>query len=172
MDPNDWKSGNPGQNKPTEYRGKIDIRIARDGTWFHEGTPIRRRAITEYFSTILRKGSDGNFYLVTSAEKWRIEVEDAPFMAIDVEADGSAEQQDLVFTTNVGDQVTAGVKHMLRVALDPDTQEPAPYIMVRDGLEACINRSTFYRLVGYGVEKNGQLVVWSNGSCFVLGDLE
>lgn len=75
-------------------------------------------------------------------------------------------------TTNAGDQVTAGVKHMLRLALDPDTQEPTPYVMVRDGLEACINRSTFYRLVGYGVEKDGQLVVWSNGSCFVLGDLE
>ncbi|GAB4348157.1 MAG: DUF1285 domain-containing protein [Gammaproteobacteria bacterium] len=154
-----------------ELCGEIDIRIARDGTWYHEGSPIRRQRMVELFSTVLRKDPDGCYYLVTPVEKLKIEVEDAPFIAIAMEAAGEGEEQVLVFTTNVGDQVVAGEQHPLRLAVDPVTGEPSPYVMVRDGLEARINRPTFYHLVDRAVEQEGRLRVWSNGTLFELGDV-
>lgn len=152
-----------------EHCGDIDIRIAGDGTWYHEGSPIRRPRMVELFSTVLRKDSDGEFYLVTPVEKMRIRVDDAPFIAIDVEAAGEGKEQILAFTTNVGEQVVAGDRHPLRVEVDAESQEPSPYVMVRDGLEARINRPTFYHLVELGEEHDGELGVWSSGHYFVLG---
>ncbi len=154
-----------------ENCGDIDIRIARDGTWYHEGAPIKRQRLVVLFSTVLRKDADGEFYLVTPVEKMRIHVEDAPFTAIDMEAAGEGDQQVLAFTTNMGEQVIVDETHPLRVETDRETQEPSPYVMVRDGLEARIARSTFYHLVERGVEQNGRLGIWSSGCYFVLGDL-
>ncbi len=152
--------------------GDIDIRIARDGRWFHEGTPIRRERMVKLFSTILRKDDDGEFYLVTPVEKMRIRVDDAPFVAVDLDAAGSGREQVLVFTTNVGDQVVADEQHPLRVVEDAQTGEPSPYVMVRAGLEALINRPTFYRLAECMQEQQGVHGVWSSGQFFPLqGDL-
>jgi len=154
-----------------ENCGEIDIRIARDGTWYHEGAPIKRQRMVELFSTVLRKDPDGEFYLVTPVEKMRIRVDDAPFTAITLDAAGDGDQQVLVLSTNVGDQVTVDESHPLRVEIHEKTQEPSPYVMIRDGLEARINRSTFYHLVERGIEQNGHFGVWSCGSYFVLGEL-
>ncbi len=122
--------------------GEIDIRIRRDGVWLHEGTPIGREALVRLFSTVLRKDPDG-VHLVTPVEKLRIEVEDAPFIAVRVDRRGDA----LVFATNVGDEVAAGPDDPIRVNIDAQTGEPAPYVHVRRGLEARIARPVFYELV-------------------------
>ncbi len=123
--------------------GDIDIRIARDGTWYHEGAPIGRKELVRLFSTILRRDPDG-YHLVTPAEKMRIVVEDAPFLAVLLDADGAGREQTLRFTTNVGDVTVAGPDNPIRVETDPKTAEPAPYIHVRKELEARIARAPFY----------------------------
>jgi len=152
--------------------GDIDIRIARDGTWFHQGRPIVRKELVRLFSTILRKDPDG-FVLVTPAEKLRIVVEDAPFLAVLLDVSGSGGSQKLLFTTNVGDQSEAGSANPIRVVSDPETGEPAPYVHVRKGLEARIARAVFYQLADLAVpgerEHAGYLGVWSGGQFFPLG---
>lgn len=152
--------------------GDIDIRIARDGTWFHEGTPIARRELVRLFSTILRKDEDG-YHLVTPAEKLRIEVEDAPFLAVLLDVEGEGSGQRLIFTTNVGDVTVAGADNPIRVETDAVTEEPAPYVHVRRGLEAKIARAVFYRLADLAVPgegaRKGTLGVWSGGVFFPLG---
>lgn len=157
-----------------EVSGEIDIRIARDGTWFHEGGPIRRQAMVRLFSSILRRDPDGEFYLVTPVEKLRLTVEDAPFVAVEMTVHGSGRQQVLTFRTNVDDEVMAGPEHPLRVEIDPDSQEPSPYLHIRGDLEALITRSVFYELVELAGEEvldgTTQFGVWSAGAFFVLGD--
>lgn len=152
--------------------GEIDIRIARDGTWFHQGMPIGRRELVRLFSTILRKDGDA-YYLITPAEKMRIRVEDAPFLAVLLEVQGSGQDQQLVFTTNVGDETIAGDRHRIRVENDPVTNEPAPYIHVRGGLEARISRNVFYQLAEIAIPGegafSGKVGVWSDGVFFPLG---
>lgn len=122
--------------------GDIDIRIAADGTWFHEGSPIGREPLVKLFASILRLDPDG-YYLVTPVEKMRIRVDDAPFIAVRVDKVGEA----LRFLTNVGDVVEAGSGHDLRVTIDPRTDEPRPYVHVRRGLEARLTRPVFYEIV-------------------------
>ncbi len=149
--------------------GDIDIKIARDGTWFHDGTPIGRKELVRLFSTILRKDADG-FHLVTPAEKMRIQVEDAPFIAVLLDAEGEGRAQTLTFTTNVGDQTVAGAENPIRVETDPASGEPAPYVHVRKGLEARISRNVFYQLADLAVPgEGGMLGVWSGGKFFPLG---
>lgn len=146
--------------------GAIDIRIARDGTWFHLGRPIVRRELVRLFSTVLRREADG-FYLVTPAEKLRITVEDAPFMAVLMDAEGEGLEQKLTFTTNVGDSVVADAAHPIRV--ETKAGEPVPYIMARAGLDARIARSVYYRLADLAVpDATGKLGVWSGGQFFLL----
>lgn len=132
------------------FCGDLDIVIKRDGTWFYLGTPIGRPALVRLFAGIL-KLEDGRYYLVTPVEKVGITVEDAPFIAVDftVTSAGSPDQA-LTFTTNVEDSVTAGPDTRLRITRDPETGEPAPYVMVRRGLEARIDRKSFYRMVDLG----------------------
>jgi hypothetical protein len=148
--------------------GEIDIVIKRDGTWFHEGTPIGREALVRLFSTVLRLDPDG-MHLVTPGEKLKITVEDAPFVAVRVDRVEGV----LRFTTNVGDEVEAGPGNAIRVAEEPDSDMPAPYLHVRAGLEARINRPVFYELVEMAEERDTprgpQLGVESNGVFFPVG---
>ena len=125
--------------------GQIDMRIARDGTWFYMGTPIGRPELVRLFSTILRKDGD-DYVLVTPVEKVGITVDDAPFVAVDF----NPVDEGLEFETNVGDRVVAGPAHPIRVVRDPETGEPSPYILIRANLEALIDRKSFYRLVEIG----------------------
>lgn len=128
------------------FCGDLDIRIARDGTWFYLGTPIGRPALVKLFSNIL-KLEDGKYFLVTPVEKVGITVDDAPFVAVDFSISGQGQSQSVEFVTQVGDKVRADAAHPLRVVRDPQNDEPAPYVMVRNGLEALIDRKSFYRLV-------------------------
>ena len=146
--------------------GDIDIRIAADGRWFHEGREIKRERLVALFATVLRRDADG-YCLVTPVEKWRIAVEDAPFLAIDMESDGGGATRRLIFTTNVGDHVLADAEHRIEV-FDAESA-PRPYLDVRDGLRARIARSVFYRLVDCCDVAQGELAVWSGGERFVLG---
>lgn len=149
--------------------GDMDMRIVRDGRWYHEGGEIRREALVRVFSTILKR-EDEDYFLVTPIEKWRITVEDVPFVAVDVEAEGKGAAQVLRFVTNVGDVVEAGPDHAIRV--EDEGEEPAPYVMVRAGLEARIDRKSFYRMVDLGEEAeiDGRRYygVWSGGAFFPL----
>ena len=140
------------------FCGDLDIRIARDGTWFYLGTPIGRPALVKLFASILKKEA-GKYYLVTPVEKVGIQVDDAPFVAVDVDhRDG-----DLHFTTQVGDTMIAGPDHPIRVERDPETGEPSPYVLVRSNLEALIDRKSFYRLVDLGLHE-----IWKGESWFGL----
>lgn len=151
-----------------ENCGDIDIVIRRDGLWMHEGSPIGRKELVRLFSTVLRRDPDG-YFLVTPVEKMRITVEDAPFHAVRVDARDGA----LVFTTDVGDETEASDDNPIRVETDPVTGEPAPYVHVRRGLEARIDRPVFYELVAMAEERETpdgpQLGVTSNGRFFPLG---
>jgi len=150
------------------FCGEIDIRIARDGTWFHQGTPIGRKEIVRLFSTILRKEGD-HYFLVTPVEKMRIRVDDVPFTAVLLDRHGEDANQRLVFTTNVGDEVVASEENPMHVT---DAGGPAPYIHVRRGLEARISRNVFYQLAEFAVPGDGGMGVWSQGRFFVLGPCE
>jgi hypothetical protein len=153
------------------FCGDIDMRIARDGTWFYLGTPIGRAPMVRLFSSILKREGDA-FFLVTPVEKVGITVDDAPFVAVDFTAEGAGRDQRLTFTTQVGDEVTAGPGHPIRSERDPATGEPAPYVMVRRGLEALIDRKSFYRLADLLAEEEigGVLPsgLWSDGAFFPL----
>lgn len=147
--------------------GEIDIRIAANGDWYHEGELIKRFAIARVFSTILRL-DEGRHYLVTPGEKLRIHVDDAPFLAIDMETEGKGRARRILFATNMGDVVPVDANHPIRVE-DRDGQ-PRPYVEVRHGLRALIARSVFYRLVDLADEEaSGEFSVWSDGTRFVLG---
>ncbi|MEO0692309.1 MAG: DUF1285 domain-containing protein [Pseudomonadota bacterium] len=151
------------------FCGDLDMRIARDGTWFYLGTPIGRPGLVRLFSSILRRDGD-DYFLVTPVEKVGITVEDAPFVAIDFEATGEGADQSLTFETHVGDRVTAGPEHPIRVMRDAETGEPSPYVLVRANLEALIDRKSFYRLVEIGahheVEGERWFGLWSGGAFF------
>lgn len=128
------------------FCGDLDIRISRDGTWFYLGTPIGRFELIKLFSGILRKEGD-KYFLVTPIEKVGITVEDAPFVAVDYTVSGSGVSQSLTFETQVGDFSVAGPENPIRVLRNPQTGEPSPYVHIRAGLEALIDRKSFYRLV-------------------------
>jgi len=154
------------------FCGDIDMRIARDGTWFYMGTPIGRKPMVKLFSTIIRRDGD-DYFLITPVEKVGIKVDDAPFVAVTLEVEGQGESQVLRFTTNVDEQVEADIEHPLRVVIDPDTQEPSPYLRVRTNLEALVHRNAFYQLVELAITRpiNGKnwLGVWSGGVFFPIG---
>jgi hypothetical protein len=155
------------------FCGDLDIRIARDGTWYYLGTPIGRQPLVQLFASVLRKDEDGKTYLVTPVEKIGIIVEDAPFVAVDVEQGSGPLGPVLTFETNLGDRVELGPEHPLRVVIDTVTDEPRPYILVRGRLEALIDRKTFYRLAAIGEmrhEADGGTAfgLVSNGAFFAI----
>ena len=141
------------------FCGDLDMRIARDGTWFYLGTPIGRRPLVKLFASVLKREGDA-YFLVTPVEKVGIKVDDAPFVAVDFTAQGAGEAQVLTFTTNVDDTAEAGEAHPIRMTIDPATGEPAPYILIRRNLEALIDRKSFYRLVDLGTEQEIDGVAW------------
>ncbi|MCP5072438.1 MAG: DUF1285 domain-containing protein [Rhodobacteraceae bacterium] len=154
-----------------EFCGDLDMRIARDGTWFYLGTPIGRKPLVKLFSSILRKDGD-DYFLVTPVEKVGITVDDAPFVAIDFDAEGNGKAQNLKFLTQVDDEAVAGPDNPIRVARDPETGEPSPYVLIRANLEALIDRKSFYRLVDLGehrvTEGDSWFGVWSGGVFFPI----
>jgi hypothetical protein len=145
--------------------GDIGLAIARDGTWFYEGTPIQRMPLVKLFASVLCR--EGNaYYLVTPVEKVLIAVEGLPFVAVAMERHGSGKTQRLTFRTNVDDEVTAGSKHPL--GFEAGEGGPVPFVEVRNGLRARLARPVYYELAAFAVEapKGKELGVWSGGSFF------
>ncbi len=150
------------------------MRIARDGAWYHQGGRIDRMALVKLFSTVLKRDEAGDFWLVTPVERGRIEVEDAPFVAVELQTKGSGKTRIVKMRTNLDHWVTVDADHPIRVAEDPDSGEPAPYVLVRDNLEALIGRAVFYELADLAEESSDGSVlgIWSNGVFFALGRAE
>lgn len=149
------------------------FRIGRDGTWYYRDSPIGRIALCKLFSSVLRHDGNGNFFLVTPVEQGRIDVDDAPFTAVEVIISGAGRSQTIVFRTNLDHMVTVGPENPIRVSQDPETGEPSPYVLVRDNLEALILRPQFYELVDIAEERKTndgtEFGVWSAGVFFPLG---
>ena len=154
--------------------GDFNMRIDRNGTWYYQGSPIGRLALVKLFSTVLRRDEQGDFWLTTPVENGRIQVEDAPFIAIEATVTGTGRDQVITLRTNVEDQVVLGPDHPLRVAVAPSSLEPRPYIVVRANLEARIARSVYYHLVDIGepaADDDTVFGVWSSGQFFHLGPI-
>jgi hypothetical protein len=147
--------------------GDSEMRIARDGAWYHQGSPISRPAMVRLFSTILRREADGRFVLVTPVEKLDIAVEDAPFVAVEVKVEGEGKAMRLAFRLNTGDVVVAGPEHPLRVEARDDG--PHPYLAVRGGLDALIARTVYYELAQLALTQDATPPgIWSQGVFFPL----
>lgn len=159
-----------------EYCGELDIRIARDGTWYYMGSPIGRKPLVKLFSSVLRKDADGGTYLVTPVEKIGITVDDAPFLAVEMAVDGDGPDQVVSFRTHVDDIVTVDKDHPLRFEAEDETGGLKPYVLVRGRLEALVNRPVFHDLVDLGVDLdrgNGhEFGVWSSGVFFSMAKSE
>lgn len=147
--------------------GDSGMRIARDGTWYHEGSPIGRPAMVRLFSNILRREPDGGYVLVTPVEKLDIAVEDAPFTAVALQSEGDGAGRKLAFTLNTGDPVIAGAEHPIWCEEKEDG--PHPYINVRAGLDALIARAVYYELVEIALQESlDPIGIWSDGTFFPL----
>ena len=169
--------------KPPRQRvecGDLPFVIKRDGTWLYRGTPILRKELVCLFSSVIKREADGSYWLETPAERGRIDVEDTPFIAVELGWTGLGRDQVLSFRLNTDQTVTAGPQHPIRVAHDLLTCEPTPYLHVRDGsgkapVEARIGRAVYYELVALAVPGTigcrRVLGVWSCGAFYSLGDL-
>lgn len=147
--------------------GHSEMRIAADGTWFHQGDPIARPAMVRLFSSILRREADGRHVLVTPAEKLDIDVEDAPFTAVEVKSEGHRDGRRLAFRLNTGEVLVAGEGHTL--AVEDRGRGPHPYLDVRAGLQALISRPVFYELAAWALEEDAKPPgLWSDGVFFTL----
>ncbi len=158
-----------------EHCGDIRMEIRRDGSWWHQGGRIGRERLVKLFSRILRKDDDGEIYLVTPYEKIIVHVEDAPFLAVRVDRAGEpGPDQTLAFTTNLGEVALAGSDFPMRIDIDPETQEPAPYVLIRGKLEAKLTRPVYYELANLAVPGEDETIlgIWSQGMFFELGPRE
>ncbi len=156
--------------------GELDMRIGRDGVWHYNGSPIGRKELVRLFASVLRRDEAGDYWLITPAEMGRIEVEDAPFLAVELTRTGQGAEQILQLRTNVDAMVTVDKDHPIRVDIDPKTRNPSPYLVMDGGVEARITRAVYYELVAMGEEKNigGENIfgVSSSGAFFSLGQLD
>jgi hypothetical protein len=147
--------------------GHSNMRIARDGTWYHEGQPIRRPAMVRLFSTVLRREPDGRHMLVTPVEKLEIEVDATAFRAVEMESEGERELRRIALRLDSGDALILGPNHPLRLV--PDEHGPSPRVLIRHGLEAELARPVYYELaeiaLAEGHEPPG---IWSDGAFFPL----
>lgn len=154
-----------------DHCGDSEMRIAADGTWFHQGSPIGRAEMVRLFSTILRREPDGSFVLVTPVEKLSIEVEDAPFVAVEMTSEGNGQDRSLAFRLNTGDLVVADADHPIEMR--GTAEEPRPYLHVREGLEALVARPVYYELATIAIDEqqdqNQPIGLWSRSTFFSLG---
>lgn len=152
-----------------ELSGDIDIVITADGRWIHEGGEIKRHKLVALFASILRREQDGEYYLVTPVEKWRVTVEDLPLQIIDFEVSDLPGGRRIAVKTNVDEWLELGVAHPLKVITDKSTQEPKPTVEIKHGLEARVNRACFYKFVELAECLDGRLVLTAGGEDFELG---
>ena len=158
----------PGGRWGPPYWGDIGMGPRRGRTGAHQGSPIGRKPLVRLFSRVLRRDLDQRYYLVTPVEKIDVTVEDAPFMAVEMEVSGAGRDQSLVFRTNVDDVVACGPEHPVRFEPEAETGGLKPYLHVRGRLEALVTRALYYDLVELAVEEDDRLGVWSKGHFFVI----
>ena len=150
-----------------ERCGDSGMRIARDGTWYHDGEPIRRSAMVRLFSTVLRREPDGRHVLVTPVEKLDIEVESTAFRAVEMQSEGEGLHRQIAFRLDCGDAVILDADHPLRI-VETDCG-PSPRLLVRHGLEAELSRSVYYELAELALaEAADPPGIWSSGTFFPL----
>lgn len=156
--------------------GPLDIRIGRNGLWYYHGSPINRKEMVCLFASMLERRPDGSYWLVSPTEQGWIDVEDVPFLAVELYTCQCGRDRVVSLRTNVDEMVTLDQDHPLRFTTHPMTGEPSPYILVRPGLEARLTRAVYYELVALGHEEriNEETVygIWSKGQFFPLGPLE
>lgn len=145
------------------YCGAIDMRIAADGTWFHNGSPIRRPALVKLFASILRREADGRIVLVTPVESVGITVDDAAFVAVEMAVEGEGDDRRIAFRTNVDDLVPVDADHTLRFEQD-EAGGLRPYLHVRRGLWALVTRALTYDLIALAEERDGWLSLSAGGT--------
>jgi uncharacterized protein len=159
-----------------DFCGDFDIRIDRNGVWHYRGSPIARKEMVCLFASTLTRNDDGEYWMVTPTEMGRIEVEDVPFVAVELFSCGAGREQVVSFRTNVDEIVTVDDDHPFEVKTDPDTGEPRPYVQIRDRMHARLLRSVYYEVVALGLEEkiDGEAFygIWSSGSFFVMGRLD
>ncbi|CAN7336986.1 DUF1285 domain-containing protein [Phyllobacterium sp. LjRoot231] len=179
------RAATPGKGLPPvdkwnpDFCGDLDMEIKADGTWFYMGTPIGRQPLVRLFSTVLRKDADGRTYLVTPVEKVGIRVEDAPFLAVELDVSGEGDERVMTFRTNVGDIIEASAENPLRFVIDTINGGLKPYLSVRGRLEALLARPVMYELVSHGeeltIDEKPMFAVRSKGAVFPImssGELE
>ena len=152
-------------------KGHFGIAIDAEGVWSHGGTPFPRLALAKLFATVLKRDDSGVYWLETPVERGRIDVADAPFVAVSMEAAGEGRDQAVRFFTNLEAEVPLDRDHPLRIEIDPETEEPRPYVTVRPGLEARLLRPVYYELAELAVESEDGAVmgVWSHGDFHEVG---
>jgi len=154
-----------------ERCGHSKMRIGRDGTWYHEGSPIRRPAMVRLFSTVLRREDDGRHVLVTPVEKLDIDVESTAFRAIEMSSEGAGRERTLAFRLDGGDAVILDAVHPLNI-VETETG-PSPRLLVRHGLEAELTRAVYYELAELALAEDHEPPgIWSGGAFFPLGQPE
>ena len=166
----------PGASIGPMLCGDIDMRIDRNGTWYYHGSPIGRQELVKLFASVLKRDEFGDFWLITPVEKTRIQVENAPFLAVELFREGYGKDQILTIRTNIDEKTVIDTDHPLEVEFDPVTQEPAPYITLRDGIRARLSRPVYYELVELGEEATHKheifYGIWSCKTFFPLGKLQ
>lgn len=170
------KGGAPVHLWDPPYCGDIDLTIKRDGSWHYMGSPITRQKLVKLFASVLKRETDGSYYLVTPVEKIGIKVEDLPFIAIAMELKGEGNEQIISFETNMQDSVIASKEHELCFS-ETDTcekEEIKPFIHIRAGLKARLTRSLYYQLaelaIPHQIGDQDYLGVWSAGEFFAMAD--
>lgn len=162
----------PLQDWQPPLSGDMEMRIDRNGQWWFKGKLIEREALVKLFSSLLRREEDGEYYLISPVEKWRIQVEDTPLLAHSLGVSGQGEQQALTLTTNVGEILAIGADHPLQIDTYPGTGEPRPLITVRHGVQARLVTAAYYELADLAVERliDGERVVgvFSKGNFYKL----
>ena len=156
--------------------GDIDMCIDSHGIWHYMGSPIGRLELIKLFSTVMRRDNIGDHWLITPSEMCRIQVEDAACVAVELTQEGSGKDQNLTFRTNIDKTYILSTSHPLRIEINPDTGEPAPYVRLDHGIEAKLSRSVFYQLVNLGiadaVQQDNVYGIWSAGHFFPIGSAE
>ena len=157
------------------FCGDIDMTISKSGKWYYMGSEIKRPAMVKLFSGILRLESDNSYYLVTPVEKVRIQVEDAPFVAVAITKEQSEGMNTVTFRTNLNDEIVLSKENPLSIEIKKN-DDPSPYITVRNNLRALISRSVFYELVDLAetipIDGVPYLAIKSQGEIFKIHKVE
>ena len=155
-----------------ENCGDFDMHITEDGTWYYRNSPIGRKKLVQLFATVLQRDEKGQYWLVTPVERGQVRVDDAPFVIVEMQLKSGDQGIELHMRTNLDHWIRLDEDHRLSVRKAPNSDEDRPYVHIRDGLEALVNRAVYYNLVEVAELRQNTLIIESAGSTFTLGTLE